>query len=451
MSVADDATWALEELARRRSTYALRWAYYDGFHRLAFASERWRTAFGDLFRSFAENLCQVVVDTMVDRLEIHGWKDADEVPQDAAVELWRSQPMSRVAGEVHLEAAVAGDSYLLVWPARPPAFGPVFWPQPAHTMVVRYGASSPFEVELAAKAWLERTRVEGRMVERARLTLYYPDRLERYATRGRSPLGIPVRFDAFVPHEDDDGPAIVPNAFGVVPVFHFANATGPGRPGRSELSQVIPLNDALNKAVLDALVAAEFHALQQRWATGLELEIDPLTGKPKQPEAGADVLWTNPDPDGRFGSIEGGDLTGLLALADRFVMAIARVSSTPAHRFLLGSGQWPSGESLKTAEAPLVAKVKDRQDGWAWPWGAAMGLGLRMAGLPPDAPLLPVWGPAHSRSEREEAEVGEIRARSVSSRREELRRMGYDEDEVERIVREAEEEAAGAVDRGAVV
>lgn len=41
--------------------------------------------------------------------------------------------------------------------------------------------------------------------------------------------------------------------------------------GRSEIRDLVPLVDALNKLLADMLVASEFLARPRRWATGIEL------------------------------------------------------------------------------------------------------------------------------------------------------------------------------------
>lgn len=40
--------------------------YYSGRHPLAFASDRFRKTFGGLFREFADNWCELVVDAVAD-------------------------------------------------------------------------------------------------------------------------------------------------------------------------------------------------------------------------------------------------------------------------------------------------------------------------------------------------------------------------------------------------
>ncbi len=56
----------------------------------------------------------------------------------------------------------------------------------------------------------------------------------------------------------------LPNPYGVVLVFHFANNAIIGQPGRSELEAAIPVQDGLNKSVLDISLAMEFTRHRQR-------------------------------------------------------------------------------------------------------------------------------------------------------------------------------------------
>ncbi len=50
-----------------------------------------------------------------------------------------------------------------------------------------------------------------------------------------------------------------------------------------------------------------------------------------------------------------------------FVRSMASITNTPLHYFEK-TGSIPSGESLRTAEAPLIAKVKDRQITFGSTW-----------------------------------------------------------------------------------
>ena len=86
-----------------------------------------------------------------------------------------------------------------------------------------------------------------------------------------------------------------------MPVFHFANNADVGCHGLSELAAAIPIQDGLNKSILDMLVAMEFSAFRQRWVAGIEVDNDPDTGEAKQPfKSGVDQLWVSSDPARRL-------------------------------------------------------------------------------------------------------------------------------------------------------
>ena len=57
-----------------------------------------------------------------------------------------------------------------------------------------------------------------------RLNLFYADRIEKYISKSESEGTLPDAID-FV------ADSLVPNPFGVVPVFHFANNADIGKPG----------------------------------------------------------------------------------------------------------------------------------------------------------------------------------------------------------------------------
>src|SRR5580765_4916077 len=78
--MATDLDWALNRVknrSQRLREYKLYSDYYDGDQRLAFATERFRTTFGHLFKEFAENFCAAVVDSLTDRLVVTGFRSSD--------------------------------------------------------------------------------------------------------------------------------------------------------------------------------------------------------------------------------------------------------------------------------------------------------------------------------------------------------------------------------------
>ena len=333
---------AIENFRRSAVKYAKTERYYRGDHDLAFATEKFENTFGTLFREFAMNLCPAICDAVKDKLRVSGFgmsnsggdatvrelaaSQADGTLLDSRVSarnsdalsshidrIWSRNRMPLRAGEIHKEALKNGDAYALVWyDARG---GVTIYPHRAANVTVAYDEDSPGRVLWAAKYW----RTDDK---RTRLNIFYPDRIERYITKKESEAGLAdaKEFERFSGlsspvssknnrHEArDEGPGTIPNPFGVVPVFHFANNSDVGCTGQSELCQAIPIQDGLNKSILDMLVAMEFSAYRQRWAAGIEIEYGE-DGKPKLPFiAGAERLWVATDPNTRFGDFNTSNL-----------------------------------------------------------------------------------------------------------------------------------------------
>jgi hypothetical protein len=399
--------------------------YYDGEHRLTFASDKYRNAFGNTFKAFADNLCATVVDATSDRLTLIRFDTDSETISENAWNLWNVNRMDRGSGQLHVEALTSGDAYLIVWPDA--ENNPRFYVNRARGMTVGYDDEQPGLVTWAGKVW-------KRSDHHYRMTMYYADRIEKYVTREKHEHGgYPEKPDAWEPFQPEGERWPLENPWEQVPVFHFANNAGVGEWGRSELRDVIPLQDALNKAMADMLVAMEFNALPQRWATGLVVEVDPETGRPPvmfQPGG----VWAVGDPAVRFGEFAASNLTQFTDVHETIRREIAVVSRTPGHYITPPQGDFPSGESLKTAEASFLAKVTDRQVAFGNVWEDAMHLALRMAGSETQT-LSAVWEDAAPRSEKEMAEKVQILTSSGASIEGAAKVAGYDDRDVEDLTR----------------
>jgi hypothetical protein len=396
----DDVTLGLRTLAGRQGAYATYRTYYEGQQRLTFASDSFRQAFAGQLRQLVYNRCAAVVDALADRLRIEGWQadDGDDTSQieQAAIDIWRRSRLDLRHVDGHAEALRAGDAYLIVWPDMDGM--PQIAINAGHLVATVRDDEAPDRVVLAVKAW-QVTR--GPLAGRWRVTTYSADAIERWITTGASDP-MPEKRATLVPYEDD-APAAVANPWGVTPVFGLHNAAGLDNRGASELRDLIPLQDGLNKSVADMLVAMEYVAYPQRWATGVEVPIDPDTGRPMKPfRPGVDRVWVVGDENAQLGEFPASDMTQFLAVQQEWDVKISRVSRVPVH-WLGMSGGFPSGEALKTAESPFVSKVLDRQAAFGAAWGDAMALALRMAGFSEGeaGQIAPVWTPAETRSEAE--------------------------------------------------
>lgn len=449
----DDLPWAVPAVRARAGYYRLHRDYYEGEHALAFASTKFRSTFGYLFENLRDNLCPPVVDALVDRLQVTGWHAAGNATNPVATlanDVWTANRAGR-SGQVHLGAARDGDAYLLVWPGRDTR--PRFWPQDAGLMAVEYDdEDDPERIVRAAKLW-------QRSDKRWRLNVYTidaeptdanaaadaPGLIERWVTRRRtddmSGLEKPARWEPWL--EDADGPE-VRHPWGV-PVFHFPNGAPAGQLGRSELHDVVPLQDALNKTIADMLVAGEFVALPQRVLIGIEKEVDPLTGHEVKLDPGADRIWRITNPNGKVAEFTAADLAKFVQVSDSFRLEVCRVSGTPlADMMLSGSVANLSGDALGHLAGRMTRKGEDRVGEWTPIHRAAMVLACRMAGATDPAALeqlRPTWAPVEDSDELRDMQVAALKLQVGWSKAQVLRELGKTDDEVAAIQAEVVAEA----------
>lgn len=395
-----DIDKAARYLRENRSRYTETENYYDGDHDLAFASDKFKNAFGSLFREFSLNLCPAVVDAVKDKLVITGFRaesGGENIPGDAW-KIWQQNRMGKRSGEIHKEAVKNGDAYAIVWPD--PTGRVTIYPQRAGMCMVEYDEETPGRIVWAAKYW-------RRLDDRHRVNMFYGDRVEKYisrpelsATRDARPDPETIKYEPFT---EDKGGEVIPNPYGVVPVFHFANNADLGSLGRSELKDVISVQDALNKSVLDMLVAMEFSAFRQRWISGIEIEYD-NEGQPIAPfKSGAERLWITESAETKFGDFAASELSQFLGVKDSFRIDFASVSGTPLYYFMQTGANFPqSGESYRRAETRFVNKIRDRQESFGNVWEDLMQFALMMDGKGKDTRLYAEWEDAAKLSETEE-------------------------------------------------
>jgi hypothetical protein len=434
----NDIQQAIFQMRVRLPQYDLYANYYDGNHLLAFATSQFRSKFANLFSRLSDNLCQIVIEAPAERMEITGFgveagggSGTDAVTQLAG-EIWQSNRMDVRSGVVHREAFRAGDAYLLVWPDADGR--PVFWPQLASLCTVAYNQEYQGQLLWAAKVWLDYS------TRRVRLNMYYPDRIEKYESSSTfaNQTELPEQAGAYRPYEEPGEPWPLPNPWGVVPLYHFANNSWLNVFGRSELRSIIPLQDALNKTLADQLIAQEFMAFPQRWVVGLEVEIDPATGKARPPfEPGADRLWAAANENIKFGQFDAADLEQYLKIEESLRLEIARLAALPPHFLQQWAGQAPSGEALRAAESRFVKKVQDRQAEFGNIWEDAMELALRMVSPANDSVRLTCqWEDASSTSEAERLNNIIIKKQLGISTEAALKEAGYGEADVARMMEE---------------
>lgn len=472
---------AIDRFRAAAAGYARTERYYRGEHDLAFASEKFQNTFGSLFREFAMNMCPAICDALKDKLKITdfhieavtrdsanagGSNESDVIRKLAHVAgtqhgddlasairgIWLRNRMASRSGEVHGEVIKNGDAYAVVWPdANGRA---AIYPNKALSMTAVYDEEDAGRIRWAAKRWRTADK-------RTRLNLFFPDRIEKYISVRETEGFLPDAKD-FVPLSqkfaiadrasaslaDDrrretsynktnggsESDSVVPNPYGVVPVFHFANNADLGSSGRSELDAAIPVQDGLNKAVLDMLVAMEFSAYRQRWAAGIEIEYD-SEGKAAAPfKAGIDHLWISENPNARFGDFDSANLEQFLKVKDSFRIDLASVTGTPLYYLMPQTRGFPSGESLRKAETRFIAKVRDRQETFGQTWADVMRFAAMIDGLG-EVRISTAWEDPSPLTDRELFENILLKRQIGISPEQALRETGYGDIDIKRMTK----------------
>jgi Phage portal protein, SPP1 Gp6-like len=454
--------WAVHEYqpSIRRYNYTKYWNYNEGNHPMAYATEKYRGAFYDVFKDFAENVCPGVVDALNDRLTVTGFVTdrAELVKEEApsqmpsmpggppmparvklttkddegerAWDIWKRNRMDQRSTAVHEESLLMGDSYVIVWPDE--EMQAAIWPQCAEEINIQYDKNT-HKILRASKAWWD--DLENKWY----LNIYTDLGIWKYeSTEKSNTLSFPQRDSLFSQVD------FVPNIYGRVPVFSFHNRTEM-QYGVSELKDIVPVQDALNKSDVDLLVAMEFASFKQRYIIGMETEIDEQTGEPVDAVSknyGVDRLLGIPDPEAKVGQFDATDLGQFLRVQDKFWASVAKISGTPLHYFLITTGDFPSGEAMKSAEARFIKRITDHQTSYGNVWEDVIKFAMTIdeSSTDPEMVLKTMWSDASPRSDAELADTA-VKKRAVGVPRSQLlREFGYDEEQVDRFLDESDAE-----------
>lgn len=400
--------WLLRQDDDRRQWYGAFREYYDGIHDTQLSSRQRAFLEVKLNEEFNLNYCAVVVDALAERLNVTGFTTSavvetigdDGKPQtrdfmaETMWQWWQANRMDAAQGVAHTAGIRDGDAYVITeWDDdnKRPRWSVEQAFDGADGVEIRYSSERRQEPAYAIKYW----RIEGDNPTSAgyvrRMNVYYPDRVEKYISDQRNKSGdwSLIETSAWV---DADGQPLG------IPVAHFRNRDQGYNYGQSELVNVIPPQNALNKTVIDLIASADTSGFRIMYMLGDDpssLSVAP----------GAIVYSAKPPNMVTFGALEGSNPAPLIDLKDSFAIDIARVSRTPLSYFQI-SGQRAAEGTLKQEEQGLVSKARKCQVDFGNAWEDAMRMGVKLAvtygngaGLDPKAMISTVWNEPQTRDE----------------------------------------------------
>jgi len=408
----------IDEQRTLGNTTALMRKYMKGDHRAELSANMAKMLRIDLQNAnrFNDNYCPRIVYTMSDRLEV----DRIEADNDPA-NVWISERQAEnrfdaLQTNAHEASLIDANAYVLV-SYDDAAKRAVLTNEPAYDgtsgMMVMHDSFG--NVVIAVKVWIESADNAG---DTMRVTAYFTDRVRRY---------ISVNDSAFVPYEPD-GVAfetlfINKGAPIGCPVVHFRNRWVVGSfYGLSELEQMIPLQDSLNRTLTSLIMASELTAFQVKVAFGFKPPAD-LTPGMFITITDGDVGTEVHKPEAYV--LETGQVIPYIQAADWLVGQIGRVSDTPMPEGMGGDNA--SGESLKQREVGLLGKVERYQVRNGNRWEDVVSLAHRIestfGSAPPDYTTLSCkWVSPELRNDAEVREGAKL-----------LSDMGYEEEALRQL------------------
>lgn len=441
-----------EELERQRQVVKAR-QYHDG-DQPTFLTDRARAmlALSSLDDDFCLNVTRGVIEAVTERLLIVGFKCIDAATAIWAWQSWQADRLDAKQNEVHEAAVRDGESFIIVdWDAERQRV--TFIPHERYTdpqvggsgqgCKATYLNDDPNQpMQFASKRWVEYL---GNGQARQRLTIYYPDRIEKYMMAGQ---GQWTPIDAQTMRAEGDSAWPLPwvrsdgRPLGI-PVVHFKNQAL-----RPEAYDELPIQNAINKALIDTLVAGDVTAFRIFVARGFIPTTDGQA--PRDDESnwlelapGQIVGTTKSANETAFSAIDGAPLDPLLNLLEKMVLWGAVVTRTPVNRYQF-SGQVAAEGTLKQQSESLLAKIELKQIVLGDAWEDAMTVARRLQNefgggdqgqlLDEEAPIQSLWKNAEKRDRLQELQGLQIEKDALEVPVETLwARAGYQPDEIEQM------------------
>lgn len=249
--------------------------YYLGHHNLTFATAEWLQANGARYSGFSDNWCGVVANAEAERLTPIGiqYRDDDAKSKDSVSlstwDDWLLNEMESQASQGILTSLYGKRSYVSVWGVEDgtEAVPSYSWEHPAN-VEIEYDFANPRLRKAALKTWVDGEREYG-ILYTAHSVWKWSRRYgktsndrDSWAKQARSEPTSEGGWEPWQEHGDDTWP--MDNPIGVVPVVEVPNRPMLRGEPVSELSIVMPKQNAINLLWAYLFLAADYASMPAR-------------------------------------------------------------------------------------------------------------------------------------------------------------------------------------------
>lgn len=371
------------QLSDRRGMLDILTAYYEGDHPLPWLAPQARLEFRRILRMTRSNYMGLVVDAMVERAKVEGFRLAvtpdiadDEGDLDLASidgdtwRIWQANDMDAGANSILLESGICGTAYIQLAPNPADPKTPFMWPEHPSQAIVDYEPGTGRRNRVAGlKVWIDDWNAQ------MCATVQLPGGIFKYGAKINS-SGDPEWTRREVAGEEWGGI----NPAGEVTLIEVPNNPRMLTGGVSEILDVIDIQDRINKTIADRLITQDFGAFPQKWMSGWPTEDEQGNATPPI-DIGRNRIVATDVENAKFGQWDAAPLDPYSNAKREDVKDIASRTRTPA-QYLLGEMSNVSGDTLYASQAGLIAKVQSRCVSWGEGFETAGRLARKLAGLP---------------------------------------------------------------------
>lgn len=386
MPLDDDAArlfWRLQRMIELGRPDVVRLNdYYEGEQRLV----QLGLAIPPELASFSVvlNWPRVTVDAIEQRLDVVGFRLGGGQADDYLWDLWQYNDLDEQQSLAHTDALAVGRSFLCLGANPDDRDFPLI------------------TVESALELAVLRDPATRKVI--AALRLYGDEQSDLAQTQQTSDQN-PTRATLYLPGSTHwlirDGGTWVderdPNVhdLGVVPVVPMLNRDRVTQrrsafvPGVSEMADIIPLAESASRAVTNAQLAQETHAVPHRVLLGAS-KADFL--RPDGTPTGAfevymSGLTTISNPAGKAVQFDATDLSNFDTIVNVYARQASSVAGLPIEYFGLNTQNPPSADGQRAGETRLIKRAERRQSAFGQAWEQAARIALRFTGRDETVPV----------------------------------------------------------------
>jgi hypothetical protein len=322
------------------------------------------------------NWPRVTVDGCEQRLDVVGFRLGGGAADDYLWDLWQYNDLDELQSQAHTDALAIGRSFLCIGSNEEDPDIPIVTIESALEVATirnprtrRVDAALRLYGEQNAGAPTQQTAdMNG-----TRATLYLPDTTYWL-----------IRQDGVWVNEDDPDE----HGLGLVPVVPMVNRDRVTRrrsaliEGVSEMNDVIPIAESASRAITNAQLAQETHAVPHRVLLGATKTdfLNPdgtMTGAFQAYMSGITALA---NPNGKAVQFDATDLSNFETMVNLYAAQASSVAGMPIDYFGLHSQNPPSAEGQRAGETRLIKKAERKQTSFGHAWEQMARIALRLTG-----------------------------------------------------------------------